>query len=143
MNLSNGIKITKVADASASGTTAVNGNALDMSGFEGVLFVTTIATANAGNFIKAQIGAVADGSDAADLAGTKVTPAANTNAVWLDIYRADPAQRYIRPVVVRGAASAVGEVYAIQYESRKQVVNNNIANTITGKLVISPYEGTA
>ncbi|RKN86748.1 hypothetical protein [Paenibacillus ginsengarvi] len=143
MNLSNGIKITKCAASAADGTTAINGAVLDMTGFEGVLFITAIGTANAGNILKAQIGAAADGSDAADLAGTKVVATANGQTVWLDVYRADPNQKYIRPVVVRGASTVVGEIYALQYESRKQVVNNNVANTIIGKLVVSPYEGTA
>jgi len=143
VNLSNGVKITKVAAAAAAGTTVVNGTALDMSGYEGVIFFTTIATANAGNIFKAQIGEQANGSDAADLEGTAVVAATNAQVVWLDIYRADPNQKYIRPVVVRGASSAVGEIYAIQYESRRQVAENNIANTIIGKLVVNPYEGTA
>ena len=143
MNLSNGIKITKAAAAASAGTTAVNGTALDMSGYDGVLFFTTIATANAGNFLKAQIGSASDGSDAADLEGTKVVAAANGQVVWLDIYRADPNQKYIRPVIIRGASSAVGEVYALQYESRRQVIDNNIENTIIGVLAVNPYEGTA
>lgn len=143
MNLSNGIKITKCAAASTAATTAINGTALDMSGYEGVLFFTAIATANVGNFLKAQIGAVADGSDAADLEGTKVVADTNGQVAWLDVYRADPNQRYIRPVVVRGASTVVGEIYALQYESRRQVVDNNIASTIIGKLVVNPFEGTA
>ncbi|MBO9598638.1 MAG: hypothetical protein J7559_12580 [Cohnella sp.] len=141
--MSNGVKITKVASASASGTTAINGTAVDMTGYEGVLFFTTVATANAGNFLKAQIGAASDGSDGADLEGSKVVPAADGNVAWVDVYHADPSQKYIRPVVVRGAATIVGEIYALQYESRKQAINNNVANTIIGKLIVGAYEGTA
>lgn len=143
MNLSNGVKITKVAAASSAGTSTINGTTVDMTGFEGVLFVTTIGTANAGNIFKAQIGEKADGSDAADLEGSAVVAEGSGSVVWLDIYRADPSQKYIRPVVVRGASTTVGEIYAIQYESRKQVVGNNIENTIIGKLLVNPYEGTA
>lgn len=142
MNLSNGVKITKVAAASVTGTTAINGTALDMTGFEGVLFFAAIATANAGNFIKAQIGNLADGSDGADLAETKVVAAADGQVVWVDVYRPDPNQKYIRPVVTRGVTTVVGEIYALQYESRKEVNNNNVTGVI-GKLVVNPYEGTA
>lgn len=141
MNLSNGIKITKCAAAAATATTAINGTALDMTGFEGVLFFTAIATANAGNFMKAQIGALANGSDAADLEGTKVVAAADGDVVWVDVYRADPNQKYIRPVVVRGVTTVVGEIYALQYESRK-IIDNNVTGVL-GKLVVNPYEGTA
>lgn len=142
MNLTNGIKITKVAAASSAGTSAVNGTAIDMTGFEGVLFFTTIATANVGNIFKAQIGNAADGSDGADLEGTAVVAEANAQVVWLDVYRADPNQKYIRPVVIRGVSTAVGDIYALQYESRINI-DNNIENTIIGKLVVNPYEGTA
>lgn len=143
VNLSNGIKITKVAAASSAGTSAVESSAVDMAGFEGVLFFTTIGTSNAGNFLKAQIGEKADGSDAADLEGTKVTAEAGGQVVWVDVYRPDPNQKYVRAHVTRGSSTTVGDIYALQYESRKQVVDNNIENTIIGKLVVSPYEGTA
>lgn len=143
MNLSNGVKITKVAAASSAGTSTVNGNTIDMTGFEGVLFFTTIGTANAGNIFKAQIGVEPTGSDAADLEGSAVVAEENAQVVWLDIYRPDPAKKYIRPVVVRGASTTVGDIYALQYESRKEVVDNNIEDVIIGKLLVNPYEGTA
>jgi hypothetical protein len=141
LNLSNGVKITKAKAASATATTAVNSDVIDMAGYEGVLFATAIATANAGNFIKVQQGDAADGSDAADLEGSKVVATADGQTVWADLYR--PTKRYVRLVVTRGVTTVVGEIYALQYESRKQVVNNNVAGTIIGELMVSPNQGTA
>lgn len=143
MNLSNGVKITKVAAASSAGTSAVNGNTVDMTGFEGVLFFTTIGTANSGNIFKAQIGEDPTGSDAADLEGSAVVAEENGQVVWIDIYRPDPSQKYVRPAVVRGSSTTVGDIYALQYEARKEVIENNIEDVIIGKLLVNPYEGTA
>jgi hypothetical protein len=141
-NLSNAIKVTKVAAGAASGGTDVAGTTIDMQGFEGVVFVTTIATANAGNFLKAQQGVASDLSDAADLEGSKVVAAANGQVVWYDLYQ--PRERYVRPVVVRaGANTATGDLYAIQYGPRRLPVSNLVANTIIGEVAVSPAEGTA
>ena len=141
MNLSNGVKISQVAAASAAGTTAVNSEVVDMAGYEGVMFVTAIATANAGNHIKLQQGDEADGSDAADLEGSKQVATANGQTVWIDIYR--PTKRYVRAVAARGVSTALGEIYAFQYEGRKQPASNNVTDEIIGELLVSPEEGTA
>lgn len=142
MNLSNGIKITKVKAAEATGTTEVLSDAVDMQGYEGVLFFTTVGSFNAGNYIKAKQDTDSGMATAADLEGSKVTPTANGEVAWLDIYR--PQERYVQLSVIRaGATTTVGEIYALQYESRKQVVDNNVTDTIIGSLLVSPDEGTA
>jgi hypothetical protein len=142
LNLSNGVKITKVKASQATGTTAVNSDVVDMAGYEGVLFVTVIGSFNTGNYVTAQQGAASDLSDAADLEGSKVTATADGEVVWLDVYR--PQERYVRLSAVRaGATTTLGDVYAIQYESRMQPISNNVADTIIGKLLVSPDEGTA
>jgi hypothetical protein len=139
--LSNKIKITKVAAGAASAGTEVDGTAVDMQGYEGVMFFTTIATANAGNYMKAQSGTDSTPSDAADLEGTKVVAAANTEVVWLDIYK--PQERYDRPVIIRaGANTATGDIYAVQYGGRVGLEDNLTTNVIIGELHISPDEGT-
>lgn len=112
---SENIKITKVADYASSAGTAVDGTALDMSGFEGVIFVARIATANAGNYLKAQEGDTS--SPTADLAGSKVAAASDGQVVVLEVRK--PKKRYIRCNIVRAGANTVtGDVYAIQYGNR-------------------------
>jgi hypothetical protein len=141
MNLLPNVKITKVAEAAASGGTDVNGSVLDMQGFDGVLFCTNIATANAGNFLKAQQGQASNLSDAADLAGTKVTSGSSDEAVVLDLHK--PLERYVRPVIVRGGANtSTGEIWAIQYISRSAPRTSDLAGTLASKIVVSPAEGT-
>lgn len=135
------LKIDRVKVAQASGTGDVNGDATDMANYEGVMYLTTIATANAGNFLKVQQGNAANLSDAADLAASKITPAADGMTVVADVFR--PFERYVRPVVVRGAATAVGEIYAIRYSGHRKPTVNELANVLAQKTLISPSEGTA
>lgn len=146
MNLLNEVKITRVMNAVAAGTTDQEGAVLDMSGYEGVMFVAAFGalTATQVTKIKAQQGALADGSDMADLAGTAVGPLADTDGnklLVLDIYR--PLERYVRCVVDRGTANAVIDgVIAIQYSGRvKPVVQGS--TVAFSEIHVSPDEGAA
>lgn len=144
MNLIQNIKLRKVAAGAVSAGTAVNSTAVDMQGFDGVLFFTTIATANAGNFINAAQGAESSGSDAADLEGTKVVAAANASGVWIDVYK--PTDRYVRCEIDRsGTNTATGDIWAIQYAGRlfPEAADNLVTNELIGELHITPAEGTA
>jgi hypothetical protein len=145
MNLINGIKVTRVLAAVAVGTSAQSGTVLDMSGFDGVLFVLPVGTITDGGVVlKAQQGAVSDGSDAADLAGTATT-LANTDdgdVAILDLYR--PTARYVRAVAVRGGATGavLDGLIAIQYKAIKQPTVQDATSVHASKLVVSPALGT-
>ena len=125
--------------ASAAATTAVNSDILDMQGFEGVAFFGSIATKNAGNYAKVQQGANASLTDAADLEGTKLVTAADAGSFLIDVYK--PQERYVRCVVTRTASTALGEIYAIQYNAHKAPVSQG--SSIDAETHISPDEGTA
>jgi hypothetical protein len=140
--LMNNFKITLVKAAQTEAGTDVTTDIIDMAGFEGVVFFGTIATANAANYIYAQQDTASNGATMADLAGTKVVAAANGQVVWLDIYK--PEKRYVRAYIERGGANtATGDFYAIQYQGRKGLISNLVANKLIGKILISPAEGTA
>ena len=83
-------------------------------------------------------------SDAADLAGTGITVAADDdNQIFvLDIFQ--PAERYVRVVVDKDAANATAEdaIY-IQYAGRTVPFDNNQTDAVTYELHVSPAEGTA
>ena len=142
MNLFKNVKITKVQNHTTAGTTAVPSDAIDMANWDGVAFFTTFAVANSGNYLTAQ----EDGADdsgfgaAADLAGSKVVPASTNDVAWLDVYR--PIKRYIRVNATRTSSSALGEIYAIQYNGRTLAQTNLVTNEVIGKLLISPIAGT-
>jgi len=145
MNLSKEVKISKALDY-ASGTADRNGEILDMQNCTGVLMVVKPASIATGATysIKAQQGAAADLSDAADLEGTKIDIGdTQDNEIFvIDLYK--PEERYVRVVADKDGANAVAEsAMYIQYEGRVRPEDNVIAGEITTKLHISPDEGTA
>ncbi len=140
--LMNNVKITLVKAAQTAATTDFQTDIIDMAGFEGVVFFGTIATDNAANYIYAQQDTDSAGGTMAALEGTKVVAAADGQVVWLDIYK--PEKRYVRVFVERGGAStATGDFYAIQYQGRKGLISNLVADELIGEIHISPAEGTA
>jgi hypothetical protein len=128
--------------AGAAGVTTINGTVIDMSGFEGVLFIANfgVITAGALTSIKVQQGTASDGSDMADLAGTGQTIADTDDekVFFADVFR--PTKRYVRLVVVRSTQNAVVTAVAIQYHTRQAPVTHG--TNVAGKSAVSPDEGT-
>ena len=135
MNLLSRTKLTLVKAATGAGTTPLNSTAVDMAGYDGVVFITCIQTTNANNYVNAAQGAHANGDDAADLAGTGILSTANSGIIALDIYK--PADRYVRLEIALGTSSAVGEIWALQYEGRVMPPTNTGA-----EVHVTPAEGT-
>lgn len=119
LNLGKSSKCSRPINATAAGTSAVNGSTVDMTGFDSVLFIAAIGTLTATQVtsLKAQGGAASNGSDAADITGANTSAMADGDSnklLVLDVVR--PQFRYVRPVVVRGTANAVVDgCVAIQY----------------------------
>ncbi len=139
MNLSSNCLLTKVQDITTAGTSAVNSDSVDMLGYEGAWFFLSYGTAAADNTLNAAQSA--DDSAFADLLGSMVTPDATTEDLWIDVYK--PTDRYVRCELVRGTSTTVGDIWCIQYKSRKAVVDNNTTGTIEGELNVGGVEGTA
>lgn len=140
--LSAEVKIDKVADGASSAGTAVTSSAIDMLGYDAVCLFAQIATANAGNYLKAQQSSD-DGSadDYTDLAGSKVVADNGADVVVLDIRR--PTKRYLKGIIIRGGANTVtGDMYAVRYNSRKFPQVNDVLNTLNLVQLIGPAEGT-
>lgn len=142
--LSDCVKITKVSDHSAAGTSAVDSSAVDMTGYDGVLFVTSFGTANANNTVKLAVSATSGGSYA-DLAGTSVASGSSDEDVWIDMTGgvADAAKPFVRLTAARGTSSTLESIYAIQYKARSLKQTNSVTGTIVGEQHNAPAEGTA
>ncbi len=140
------LNTTKPRIVEAAGTSAgteLLSDAIDMAaGYEGVLFLSNIATANAGNFMKLQQSDDDGSSDAySDIEGSKATAAGNDDQVAIDIYK--PAKRYVRASMIRAGANTVtGPIWAIPYGPRVQPVDNTDSDMV-GVLLVTPDEGTA
>jgi hypothetical protein len=128
----------------AAGTADINGDILDMQGFESVLVAVTFGaiTSTAVTSIKAQQGAASNMSDAADLEGTAqvIADTDDDKTFYIEITR--PRERYVRLVVDRGTANAVvASALYIQHGAAKQPVSHG--TNVAGESHISPAEGTA
>ena len=146
MNLSKAVKVARVLNGVAAGTTEQTGSVIDMQGFEGVQFVALFGalTATQVTSLKVQQGSLADGSDMADLEGSLHTALADVDGnkcLVTDLFR--PQKRYVRCVVRRGTANAVIDgALALLYSPRIEPVTTDTTVKST-KLLVSPNEGTA
>jgi len=139
MNLSNEVKITKVKAGQATATTEVSSDAIDMSGYEGVIFMASIATANAGNYLKVEQGKDANFTEHEDVKGSKVVPPKDAEVAFVDIYKPAQSQgKYLRAAIVRTATTVTGDIYAIQYNGRNKPEVNVVEDKMSGVLLISP-----
>lgn len=124
-------EIINVATTQAAATTTQTTTAVDMQGYDGVVFLgrfAAAATTNSANVAQA----TATGGTFADLAGTAQR---NVTDFRIDIYR--PEERYVRLEYHR-ASVALGDTWAIQYAGR-----NLSSSTQTFEFHATPTEGTA
>jgi hypothetical protein len=144
-NLLNEIKPVKVKVAVAAGTTDVVCDAVDMQGWESVMFVASIGALTAGA-VTSLYATQCDtsGGSYADLEDTEVSilvAEATDNAI-LDLVK--PEKRYIKAVVGRGTANAViNGVTAYLYNKKGNTPDyTNDTLVAASKIVVSPEEGT-
>lgn len=112
--LTDHVKITKVADHTAAGTTTIESSSIDMLGFDGVVFLTSYGTAAANNT------ATVEHSDASG-SGFAATVALKTSGTSDEDVAVDvqvPQKRYVRLSAARGTSSTLESVWAIQYRGR-------------------------
>jgi len=143
--LSDSLQIVDALDY-ASGSADRTGSIIDMEGREGCLFIFKFAAIAAGatTSVKVQQGAVANMSDAADLAGTGISVADDDDDQTFVIDVVKPQERYLRGYVDKDASNATAEVLVcIPYGARKRPVVSAAADELTIEQHISPAEGTA
>ena len=138
MNLSENCKVVLAKAGATAATTAVTTDVIDMAGFREIVFVGSITTKNAGNFVNLQEDSVAAGTSLADLAGTKI--AANENYFKIGLVR--PKKRYVALKVTRTVSSATGDIWAILFKARKAPIASASA-TLKEETHVSPDAGAA
>lgn len=124
MNLSKDVKITVVAGAAAAAQTAVTSDVLDMSGYDGVMFIaltgdvtatsvlTLTAKANSANSTSSPTPVTQKATDAFTAGASD----ADSKALVVDVYK--PTLRYVFAELTRTTANAVvGGIIAIQYQA--------------------------
>src|SRR5690242_2824715 len=120
----------------------ISGTVVDMLDYQGVIFIALVGKGETANIdLKVQQGQASNLSDAADLAGSKVTfaIAAATNGFAFAEVK-NPLERYLRPQLVVPDLSTARPAFllAIRY-GKNQMPETNA----DGELNVTPAEGTA
>lgn len=114
-----------------------SGGVVDLSGFEGVLFVAIFGTAAGTNKMVLEVGDASDGSDHVVVNDSKDTSVdseitLNATATVGALQHHKPTKRYCN-VVLTGAA----EMVAIKYGSRKQPTVQDATKAVAASFVSS------
>lgn len=147
MNLSKYGKVTRLANAAASGSTDVVGSSLDMKGFQAVTFVCLLGSVSDSPqgtpTLKAQQAAT-DGSPEtfADLAGTGVAGGSTDDNKVIILEVDSPRERYVRPVLTRTGGAALDGIIAIQTKAIEEPVTHD-STVAASEYHLAPSEGTA
>lgn len=127
-----------VKAAQNSSTDAIVTDVVDMAGYREVVFIGSITTKNALNFVNLQEDSASTGDTLADLAGTKC--ASNKTYFKLGLIR--PRKRYVAAKITRGSATATGPVYALLFKSRTAPIDSASAATdLDEETHLSPIAG--
>lgn len=142
MFLSEEVKIIKVADAAGAGTSDVTGTAVDMKGYDGVIFLASYGTAAANNLMHAEQSSDNGSADAfTDIAGSEMNlEGASDEDQVLDILQ--PQERYVRVIAQRGTSSTLENIWAVLYKSKSVPQDNTDAGTIVTQRLLAPIAGT-
>lgn len=143
-NLAPTVKVTRLMNAVAAGTSDQLSSALDMQGFDGVILLTAFGTITSGAVTSVEVHQCdTSGGSYAALTGTSIAVADDDDnqVVVHDIYR--PRERYIKVNIDRGTQNAVIDgVTAIQYGARVQPTTNDSSTVVSREVHASPAEGT-
>lgn len=127
MNLSKSIKVTVVEAAATAATSTLTTDVLDMSGYEGVIFMaltgdvtaasvlTLTAKGNSANSVSSPTPVTQKATDAVTAGATD----ADSKLLMVDVYK--PTLRYMFATLARADQNAVvGGIIAIQYGARNK-----------------------
>jgi hypothetical protein len=140
-NFLNNSKLVKLQDHTAAGTTELTSSIVDTAGYRGVVFFTSVSTANATNSMKIQQNTANQTTGMADLTGTSITSGSSDEDLITEVHQ--PLERYLQVVVTRGASTTCESVWACLYGGTTGVTANTTSGTQIAELHVSPAEGTA
>ena len=143
MNVSRGIKFTRVMDAVAAGTSDQNSSSVDMKSYDAVTFCVGFGAITASAVTSIKVQGSDDDSAWSDLAGTAVSVAdSNDDKIVLAEINC-PQQRYLRCVVDRGTQNAVID-FAVALQSKANAAPVTQSSSVLGsEFHQAPATGTA
>jgi hypothetical protein len=135
--LSEEVKITTYAPTT-TGTTTISQTGLDMSGWDGCLFIVRLGSPATNNNVRIQQETTVGGTYA-DLTGTLVGNHATDNPLVVDVMR--PVEQFLRVQITRGTTTTIDSCVAIQYRASKKPTTQPSGTQI--EQWHAPIEGTA
>ena len=143
MNVSRGIKFTRVMDAVAAGTSDQNSSSVDMKSYDAVTFCVGFGAITASAVTSIKVQGSDDDSAWSDLAGTAVSVADSDDDKIVLAEINCPQQRYVRVVVDRGTQNAVID-FAVALQSKANAAPVTQSSSVLGtEFHQAPAAGTA
>lgn len=141
MNLSKNTKVTMIQAPLVAGATDPLSSSIDMSGYEGCLFIGNWGTATGGATGSLQVQTAASTTATfVDLTGAVVasTGGGSDGYGLVDVYQ--PQKRYLKTQITRATSNLEwGGTLAIQYGAKKvPSVHSSTTNVATEVLTVSP-----
>lgn len=130
--LTDNVKITKVADHTAAGTSDVTSSSVDMAGWDGVVFLTSVGTAASGNIVTLH-----SSSDDSNFSATTALKTSGSSDEDVAVDLQSPVSRYYKAVVTRGTSSTCESIWAIQYRGRSKAQTF----AVTGTSAVGQFNG--
>jgi hypothetical protein len=125
MQLLDDIQITQISNGATAGTTPVTSSIINMSGYDGVLFIASMGTVTNGSVLTLQCNQNTANSTSgmAEITGAitaAVTASSSSNTLMvLDVYR--PLEQYLEAVWTPTTDNAaLNCIIAIQYKASKK-----------------------
>jgi hypothetical protein len=145
MVLSERVKVTKVGNATAAGTGAINSSAVDMAGYQSVMFIVVPGAIVGGATTSMNIAQdTASGGSFTDLLGTGITIADDDDNQLFITEVVQPSKRYVRLEIARaGQNSEFSAIIAIRSGGKQLPVVNGVTDTATIEVHLTPAEGAA
>ena len=113
--LSENVKITTFAPVATGTSTILQTTGLDMTGFDGCLFIVRLGSPATNNTLSIKQAATVGGTYDA-LIGTSVGSHVSDNPLVVDVKR--PIDGFLKYEVARGTTSTIDTICAIQYGAR-------------------------
>ena len=143
MNISRGIKFTRVLDAVAAGTSDQNSSSVDMKSFDACTFAIGFGAITASAVTSIKIQGSDDDSTWSDLAGTAISVADSDDDKIVLAEINCPQQRYLRVVVDRGTQNAVID-FGVALQSKANAAPVTQSSSVLGsEFHQAPAAGTA
>jgi len=100
-----------------TGTTTIDGAALDMAGYDGALFIVRLGSPATNNNVRIRQ-CDTTGGTYEDLTGTLVGNHATDNPLIVDVKR--PREQFLKYQITRGTTTTIDAVVVIQYRARNR-----------------------